>query len=128
MTHKELLYYVVDPDKLAKVTPHGSDNMSSLMRRACPWNVFGRDVISHVISNVDEYCRQTDHCKRCWERAANPDYVVTDGWHIFYDGAAGRSVAELSEIFPRVFNLHDEPPVARISDDDLICLLRGEME
>lgn len=128
MTHKELLYYVVNPDKLAKVQPLGSDSMSSLMHRACPWNIFGMDVISHVTPNADNYCRQTNHCKFCWENAANPDYVVTDGWHIFYDGAVGRSVAELSEIFPRVFNLHDEPPVAQISDDDLICLLRGEMK
>lgn len=128
MTHKELLYYVVDPDKLAKVRPIRANDRVSLMRKLCPWGVFGDDVVGHVTSDTDDYCRKKDNCEICWDSAANPDYVVTDKWHVFYDGAVGKSVAELSEIFPRVFNLHDEPPAAQISDDDLMRLLRGEMK
>lgn len=128
MTHKELLYYVVDPDKLAKVRPLRADDMVMLMRQMCPFNIFGNDVVGHVTSDVDDYCNSMDDCKICWESAANPDYVVTDRLHVFYDGAVGKSVAEISEIFQRVFHLHNEPPAAQISEDDLICLLRGEVK
>ena len=128
MTHKQLFYYVVDPAKLTKVKPFGTDDMVLLTRKTCPWSIFGNDVTGHATSDVDDYCNSMGNCKICWESTANPNYVVTDRWHLFYDGAVGKSVAELSEIFPRVFNLHDEPPVAQISEDDLIRLLRGEMK
>ena len=128
MTHNELRYYVVDPDKFAKVKPCGADDIALLTRELCPCGVFGDDVVGYVTSDVDDYCSSIGSCKLCWESAANPDYVVIDRWHMFYDGAVGKTVAELSEIFPRVFNLHNEPPVAQISEDDLICLLRGEVK
>lgn len=142
MTYRELLSAVVDPKKIKEEYPSGMDSVDELilrlMLRTCPEIVFemwdGTDHSLDVLPLAGHCPPSINNCEDCWDQHIRHDYVLKNPHHLCYEEAVGKTVEEIIEALSNGWNwdgkissmIKNQSNTMRITDEDLISLLRGE--
>lgn len=138
MTYRELLFAVVDPKKIKEKRPCGTDSIGELSFKICPKTAFGmfdENVHSRSWMQLAGRCPLfINSCEDCWNQHIRHDYVLKNPNRLFYEDAVGKTVEEIIEALSNGWNwdgkissmIKDQSNAMRITDEELISLLRGE--